>query len=96
MAINGIQWQSVAPEAEQLEEHLEGEEERDDETDGLELRRIPVGKGEREVRQGSRAVLSTSCAGRGGLGGGRTSSGWGRVLLAHARVRHAHEHHVDL
>ena len=70
MAINGNQWQS--PEAEQLEEHLEGEEERDDETDGLELRRIPVGRGEREFRQEERAVLSTGMCGEGV----RTSSGW--------------------
>ena len=66
MAISGNQWQS--PEAEQLEEHLEGEEERDDETDGLELRRIPVGRGEREFRQEERAVLSTGMCGEGGFG----------------------------
>ena len=63
MAISGNQWQS--PEAEQLEEHLEGEEERDDETDGLELRRIPVGRGEREFRKRERAVLSTGMCGEG-------------------------------
>jgi hypothetical protein len=91
MAISGNQWQS--PEAEQLEEHLEGEEERDDETDGLELRRIPVGRGEREFRQGERAVLSTGMCGEGG---GSDEFGLGRLLLAHARVWHAHQDHVDL